>query len=387
MDLPPADRRTHLDFLDGLRGLAAAFVLAHHCWFELYPDALNHPAGGRTAALVRPLAFGHWAVVVFIVLSGFCLMLPVAADPNGRLRGGAGRFYWRRARRILPPYFAAAGVSVALILTAIGTRNGSHWDLALAPGGGVGRRGLVGAVTLLGDWLGSYQVNHAFWSVQVEWKIYFIFPLLVLATRRFGAWPTVGVTAAVAFAAAGVAIAAGHVALRVHFVGLFAVGVLAADVAARPPRLPAWAATAAAAAAAAVTVGLAWRWGLIPALVDHERLLDAGVALAVAPALVALARRPASWAGRGLSWPPLVWLGGVSYSFYLLHAPLVQVAYRYVVHPLRLPEPIALALLVGTSAGLTLAATVPFFALCERPFMSRRLRRTQPAAREMAVVG
>ena len=61
---------------------------------------------------------GHYAVAVFIVLSGFCLMLPVTRDPNGRLPGGFAAYLGRRARRILPPYYAALGmcwIAIALI--------------------------------------------------------------------------------------------------------------------------------------------------------------------------------------------------------------------------------------------------------------------------------
>ncbi len=379
----PADRRSHLDFLDGIRAAAALYVLAHHCWFELFPDAMNHRPAGATAAVASVLAFGHWAVAVFIVLSGFCLTLPVAAA-DGTLRGGPGRFYWRRVRRILPPYFVAVGFSLVLIRFLIGTPNGSHWDVSLP----VDRRGLLGAVLLVGNVFGSYRVNHALWSVQVECQIYLLFPPLVWLARRAGMVPTTAAAAVVAFIAAHglhrLRPAHGIVwdGLTVQFVGLFAVGMLAAHVAGRPRRLPAWAGPATMVVAVVASVALVWHWGLVGSF-RRGRTLDAGVAGVVGPGLVLLARHPTSWPARLFGLRPLVWLGGLSYTFYLLHAPLVQVAYRYVVLPLRLPMPARLMLLIASALALTAAAAVPFYLLFERPFMSRRLRRTQPTAREL----
>jgi peptidoglycan/LPS O-acetylase OafA/YrhL len=51
------------------------------------------------------------SVQVFIVLSGYCLMLPVA-QAAGTLKGGLSVFVRRRAIRILPPYFAMLTIAV-----------------------------------------------------------------------------------------------------------------------------------------------------------------------------------------------------------------------------------------------------------------------------------
>src|SRR5579871_2999498 len=108
---PPESPPDRLPFLDGLRGLAAAYVVLHHA-------ALEVPAVGlpRTAALVHGLfRHGHYAVAVFIVLSGFCLMRPVLRNPSHGLPGGFLAYVGRRARRILPAYYAALGVCWMLI--------------------------------------------------------------------------------------------------------------------------------------------------------------------------------------------------------------------------------------------------------------------------------
>lgn len=111
----PTNARLHLNFLDGIRAIAALYVLMHHLW--LSQRALL-PQGWPTGWL----AYGHLAVDVFIVLSGFCLMLPVARFKE--LRGGARHFFARRARRILPPVYAC--IVLCLPINILVSRLGHH---------------------------------------------------------------------------------------------------------------------------------------------------------------------------------------------------------------------------------------------------------------------
>src|SRR5437660_75394 len=107
--VPLAPSRFRLDFLDGIRGLAALYVALFHVSYarQSLPEPARH--------LTDWLQFGHYAVGVFIVLSGYCLMLPVARSADGRLRGGVGSYLRRRAWRILPPYYAALVLALALV--------------------------------------------------------------------------------------------------------------------------------------------------------------------------------------------------------------------------------------------------------------------------------
>ena len=69
----PTLLKPHLAFIDGLRAIAALFVMVCHAYFE--------PANGYYASRLMNhlgLTYGHIAVDVFIVVSGFCLMLPIA---------------------------------------------------------------------------------------------------------------------------------------------------------------------------------------------------------------------------------------------------------------------------------------------------------------------
>src|SRR4051812_26575815 len=103
-------KRVHLAYLDGLRGALALYVVVHHCWIR--GGLVARP--GLEGLATNWMLYGHLAVNFFIVLSGFCLMIPVARTQ--RLAGGVLDFYARRARRILPPYYAILLIGLVLVV-------------------------------------------------------------------------------------------------------------------------------------------------------------------------------------------------------------------------------------------------------------------------------
>ena len=179
----PPPGRVRLAFLDGLRGLAALYVLLYHLY-----DAHGQPA--LLSHGMSWLRFGHYAVAVFIVLSGYSLMLPVARAADGRLQGGLLDYVKRRARRILPPYYAALALSLALLWLshrathALGVvTDDAFYRASFSPGS------LLSHLLVIHDWRKSWieTIDGPMWSVAVEWQIYFLFPLLLLPLwRRFG---------------------------------------------------------------------------------------------------------------------------------------------------------------------------------------------------------
>src|SRR5258706_10533817 len=127
--------KLRLSYLDGLRAVAALYVVLFHA-VAGFAVGLS----GAFRGLQILFGFGHEAVAIFIVLSGYCLMLPVARSAGGQLKGGFAGYLGRRAFRILPPYFATLALSLLLIryvpvLAHGGTR--TIWDDSL-PGVGLG---------------------------------------------------------------------------------------------------------------------------------------------------------------------------------------------------------------------------------------------------------
>ncbi|HET7539451.1 MAG TPA: acyltransferase [Polyangiaceae bacterium] len=367
----------HLAFLDGVRGVACAYVALHHCFLDL-------PVTSSTAHFFRNLfSQGHCAVDVFIVLSGYCLMLPM-------LQSGRSLEFWpfiaRRAIRILPTYYAAMALSLLFIGTIIGKPTGSNWDTSLP----VEVSDVVRHLLLIHelDQSSMLHISPPFWSIAVEWKIYFLFPALVALRGRWGAAATALLALSIGYAVwAGIShwdvLNPSPWGSSPYYVGLFALGMWAADLSVSEkrhrlgtPLVRAGFAGLTALTLAIVLVNYARHWNLVPIQILSGFV---GVWAAVGLALVRAGTLPR--VERLLSWPPLVYLGKRGYTMYLIHAPIAQIVYQYVI--LRTPwSETTRALSIGPIFALaTLAVAVPFYRIFERPFheLSRRAWREESA--------
>jgi peptidoglycan/LPS O-acetylase OafA/YrhL len=358
---------TRLAYVDGVRALAALYVVVTHAWRMVWPDHSGRVPAGVLSPLTAWLAYGHFAVSVFIVVSGFSLMLAVVRA-DGRLAGGAWGFFKRRCRRILPTHYAALALSLTLIALLIGRKTGTIWDVSLPVNPAVA---LI-HVLMLQDLVVPYSVNYAFWSIAVEFHIYFLFPLLVWLWRRVGPWWTVA--GAVALSAVLYLELVNTIlnSLNPQYVGLFALGMLAAQIGTgrekQWQRLRERVSWRHIALAAVVMLSMACLIGG-GRLLDHLTYLDGLAGLAAAATLVAAARPVLGRLRATLEWRPLVLLGLFSYSVYLIHAPLLQVLWQYVLYPLHLGDTVTFFLLELGGVPLILAAAYGFFLVFERPFL------------------
>src|SRR5262245_2302746 len=127
--------------IDMLRGAAALWVVVYHAFGSFVP----HEEGAlwqRIAA--SPVLLGFTGVNLFLVLSGFCIHLPLAM----RMRDGElprlehGRYWKRRFVRLYPAYAAAMVFSLTFgvvswmwlnndysIAAALGQLWGARWDI------------------------------------------------------------------------------------------------------------------------------------------------------------------------------------------------------------------------------------------------------------------
>ncbi|HET9932147.1 MAG TPA: acyltransferase [Polyangiaceae bacterium] len=365
----------HLGFLDGVRGLAAGYVVLHHVMLNV-PRSPNAPGWERALRLAT--GYGHYAVDLFIVLSGYCLMLPVLRSPR---QFDSARFLIRRAARILPPYYAAMLFSWALILSFIGHPSGTHWDVSIP----VSARDIVYHSLLIHDLseASAPKINHAHWSVAVEWKLYFLFPLLLIAKKRFGAVVTV--------VAATVSSYVLWLVLRryslfnpspwgssVYYLGLFAFGMLAADLA--EPQARSFSPTfrrninVGVALLSLVVVALSSRYfgrlGDLPL-----QVVSAGVGAWSAVLLVSLrVRSLPRWLSTTFSNPASEWIGRRSFSLYLTHAPILELVYRCLAAA-RVTGASLILLMLGLATPAAVLISAAFYRLVELPShqLSRRV--------------
>jgi peptidoglycan/LPS O-acetylase OafA/YrhL len=217
-----------LEFLDGLRGLAAFCVVLFHVHSTFAPT--GHDSRAFKWIYYGSLGFGpgRYAVAVFIVLSGYVLMLPVVTSGKRWLRNGFKDYIVRRARRILPPYYAVLALAMLVDLAVIaryGLNNirTNHIRPGVTAGDYLSHLFLVHNVSPV--W--AFRINYPMWTVATEWQIYFLFPLLLLPLwRRFGIMAAVAAGFAVGLAVA-VAVPATQGGCP-WFLGLFALGVAGA---------------------------------------------------------------------------------------------------------------------------------------------------------------
>jgi len=342
--------------LDGLRGLAFAMVLAGHA--------------GWPVARTRAHELG---VELFFVLSGFLITALLLEEHERDGEVALGRFYRRRAQRLLP----------ALVFVCVACLAVASWTNLLDWGGT--RRGVIGGLTYssgverVHGWdLGP--LGHL-WSLAVEEHFYLFWPLLLLgllALRR-RTW--------LLAAPAGLA-----AAVLIWRVWLLVGGRGDLDTLNTRLYYPTDTRVMAPLAGCALAVvmvrfGASWaaRWALPlgvaalvlltwlssgPVITDRPWLFIAGLPLAALSGIalcVAAATTP-NIVASALSWRPLTWLGGISYGGYLVHYP-IYFAFGYELTGMSTAQAvpvIALSVLAG--------AAVERFV--ERPF--RRGRRPTP---------
>ena len=399
--VPELSGGAHFPCLDAYRGLGMTMVLVIHAAFATGFDK-------RSPGLGRYLARLDFGLPMFFVLSGFLLYRPfVRALLADRRPTPTLRFYRRRALRIFPGYWAALAL-LALFLgsTLVAGLDPADWfaNVFLLQGVGVDA---------------PYAITQA-WSIGVEATFYLVLPLYAWACTRLLADRSPG--ARLRWLAAGVA-------------GWYAVGagfrllVVAAD--------PTWAGQSLLwlpMYADIFAVGMAF--AVVSASADLGRPLPRAVAtLARHPALcwlmafgiwVLVAQMeppevPFSITGReyvprqfgyGLAagfWllpamfgdqsegriraflraRPMVYLGMVSYSFYLFHLAFVEKAKEWTIPGydqleglstfrgnVAVVAGIAFVASLAVASVLYRAVELPFLRLKDEPFWSvgRRLR-------------
>jgi peptidoglycan/LPS O-acetylase OafA/YrhL len=312
-------RRGRVAGLDGLRGLAALYVVVNHIFERAFPGYPADHAPFWAAGFI----YGRFAVVVFIVLSGLSLALAPARD--GWRLDGVARFARRRAWRILPAYWAALAFSLAVA-----------WLILPPPGEAVpDLHSVVANALLVQNVFPAATPNRSFWSIAVEAQLYVLFPLLLLVVRRRGA---VVMAAAVTLLVALVGIAVPHIARLDAFAtqsppdlaALFALGMVAAGIVAAGERRRSWPWAWFALAAAAPVLATIWWQGSVWTL-DSLLWVDIALGPAIACLLAALVTGRPALLVRLLDTRPLRSLGLSSYSLYLTHGPIVVVLYEKVV--------------------------------------------------------
>ncbi|MEU5304243.1 acyltransferase family protein [Streptomyces noursei] len=356
--------------LTGMRAFAAAVVFTCHSIAQFY---IAPGETSRSLAMFL-LPIGQAAVSFFFLLSGFVLM------SNPRKNDTLLAFWRRRAFRVYPNHLVTWCVGLALLVIS-----GQQVSASIA----------APSLLLVHDWYPatdlsavlSQGVNPISWSLSCEVFLYLCFPLLAWVVGRLsrrGLWLTAGVLVAVVFCVpfvSGVIPGAplpgvNYNLLQFYFVYAappvrmleFMLGMVLARMVHEKmwPGIKLWAATAFCVAGYAAAGMVTERSG--------KPLLFTMVAMTIVPMAVMVATAAAT----DLSLRPsflrnrvLVWLGQISFAFYLVHYLILQHGFTKVTSKLQpgLPGAIGIAVVFF---GICVLAAWLLYTFVERPISQWR---------------
>jgi peptidoglycan/LPS O-acetylase OafA/YrhL len=373
--------------VDGFRAVAMLMVIACHVWEFSHRPTLRIAPLGWTMEVFGFFKHGAYGVDLFMVLSGFCLFLPLCYSEQALAKFHWKRFYRRRARRIIPPYYAGIAFATLTPFVLVAFFRLIHIQAHWQPLPGTAYAYFAHLFFLQTFSLKSFgQINASLWSMGLEAQFYLMFPLVVLGYQRFGRRFVLGMIAiSIAYHILMEAYTAGMSDKQsnlylIFFLGRwmqFAAGMLAAWVVAQHRRQdrwrdPQWG-----------TLGILLAVALytLAASVDFPRFLGwlnpTLLALAFALALVSVCVTQ-SPLGAPVSSRVMEGLGFISYSIFLVHWPIIYY-FGSLLERLHLHgRPLFFALLFGGFAT-TLAIAFVFFRLFEKPFLSPPAADRKPA--------
>lgn len=339
------DKRLYQPHIDGLRTVAVLAVLWAH--FR-----------------IPGLSGGFLGVDVFFVISGFLITRLILNEKSRTGRFSYTNFYIRRLRRLMPAALATIAVTLLAFYPILGDKDLVSFlrsvPFSIAP---------LANVNLYRE-IGYFDVEAQlkpllhFWSLAVEEQFYFFWPTILLLVSR---WPRLLHSVAIILLLASVALAqmwltsdrnAAYYLLPARAFELMVGAVLAIVLHTRGShqwlsRNPAagWIALAGMAAIVASY-----------AIFDEESPLPGLLSLVTCLGTAAvIAFGDSGPVGRFLKSRPIVWIGLISYSLYLVHWPI----YVYVVY--RLPEELTIALRIAL-VPISIALAAASYYLIERPF-------------------
>ena len=372
--------RPRYNYVEGIRALACLTVVLNHAVAEAFPVLYQVDIPPMLSFLRLWFAFGHHAVTAFIVVSGFCLGLPLAAGDFSK-PVAFGQFMARRIARIVPPYYAALVISLLVCFAMFKFPSGMHFDFSAHP-----RPSDIAAhVLLIQNVFGTGQINYSLWSIATELHIYMLFPFLVAMLRKRNGWIA---AAAIAVAAYGISYLVMDTRLdraAVHFVGAFICGIAASwvtrsehPVATRLRTFSGWPLVALGGLAGIVF----WTKSLPYSQYQAFQMAQDAVVMIAITALLIACTKVKSPLRLLLEAKPLVWIGERSYSLYLLHVPIQAALLKVAISTLDLTHTERLVFSLTFGLGILFGLTWVFHRVVEIPAMnlSRRVSQLKQVA-------
>lgn len=328
-------QNSRLKQLDGLRGLAALAVFVCHSTEMM----VNNPNTLPVWPPVRSLWDGQAAVVLFFVLSGFVLTLPYVGPSPKEV--DAAPFIVRRLTRLYPAYWTAILLALFLhfaVYIPHGLTGITPWVAALWSTH-ISRRSMIKHFLLIAPGIHTMQLDPSIWSLAVEVKISLIFPAVLYLVRKTRRAPYALLILAAVFGVSFFNMLGNFEAfLCGSYLAKYKDNIVAVLGSSRWLR-------AGLAVLGCVAYGASWSMPFLNA--DGTQIvtsLGAGIFI-----VLFLSSRFLTALGTA---PPVGFIGDASYSFYLIHLPVMLAVTSWLYHP---TDSLWLSLAVSLVCSLALA--------------------------------
>ena len=318
---PPESTPNHMSsstsrtpLIDMIKGMACATIVWHHLAFYGPMSDIAHPLAPALMAWLYD--YGRMAVQVFLVLGGYLAAASLA--PQGVARfDHAGTAIAKRFVRLVVPY--AVALMLAVVVSALVRPGMEHHSVPDQPT----LSQLLANALLLQDIMGEDALSAGVWYVAIDFQLFALTVLMLAGVRALPArWVqhhAAALSQGLVLLMAGASLwvfnrMAGLDMWALYFFGAYGLGMLA-YWATRAPRAQAW-------------------MGIMVLLAGGALAVDfrARIAVAAVTALcLVVAMRSARMRGfSGVS--PLVKLGQMSYSVFLVHFAVCLVVNAVVSH-------------------------------------------------------
>ena len=316
--------------IDSLRAIAAGLVLTAH---YIVP--------------ADPYGLGGIGVRLFFVISGF-LITGILLQCREAMASGASRsfmlrqFYTRRVLRIFPLYYLI--IAVAVIFSLSNVRDAFAWYATYTINVRIG---------IAGEWEGFSHL----WTLAVEEQFYLVWPLVILTLPQRRLQPAIILIIAMGPLSRAILLAVGTnpimpVVMTPSCFDALGLGSLLAlcSGAGKEGTEPALTTTALGLGLAILATVTAFdAMGVMPTA--SLVFFDLSVALVSMWAVARAARGVTGWFGRVLEFPPLVYMGTISYGLYVYHYVLGELTgWSWRADPLRVAGMTALVVTLAAAS-------------------------------------
>ncbi|MBJ6727308.1 acyltransferase family protein [Geomesophilobacter sediminis] len=343
--------------IDGLRFIAIFSVVLFHVYTFV---SRKNPAEVDADPLAAVLMTGDLGVQLFFVISGFIIALPFARGYLGQAtRPTLRSYYLRRLTRLEPPYI------LSLLLLFPFSASVIHLSYReLLPH-------LAASLGYLHSQIYAQMsaVNFVAWSLEVELQFYVLAPLIAAVFLIRSRWPRrslllglIALFAVISYRMPDTPRLTLSIVASAHF---FLTGFLLVDL-----YLGEW----------RDGIVKSYRWDLVSALAWPAVFLlhaqgKTGNLFVAAPMFLAYyCAFRGTWSNRFFSRPAIYIVGGMCYTLYLYHYPVIFIVGRILERAGLLPGlPVGVRLVVLAAAALpaVLGVGCALFALVEKPCMRK----------------